>query len=113
MQGRTRATEIGLLVLGLILGCCWLPRGISGLIHLIRVVTPAIRLPDMIGQFLYLWGDPLGWYTTRILPRVSGRLSAFLLAAPNCVCGIVAIAIIAAVIFLFVRARSASGPEAA
>jgi hypothetical protein len=113
MQGRARITEIVLLALGLILGCCWLPRGINGLMSLLRVVGPTIRLPSVIAQFMPIWYDPLGWYASRIVPRFGGRLGAFLLAVPNCLCGIVAIAIIAAVIFLFVRARSASGREAA
>lgn len=113
MQERTRAAEIALLVLGLILGCCWLPKGINGLIHLIRVVTPAIRLPDILVQSLSIWYDPLVWYAGRIPPRVSGRVGAFLIAVPNCLCGLVAIAIIGVVIFLFVRAMRAGGAEAA
>jgi hypothetical protein len=98
---KNKATKIALLVPGLVPGCCWLPRGIQGLIQFTRVVTP-IPPPDMFRQFLHLRSDPLSWYDQRafqMLPRLSSRVTFFLTAAPNYLCGIVAIVIIGLVIF--------------
>jgi len=110
MQTRTRVTEIALLVLGLILGCCWLPRGLSGLLWLMRAISPALRLPLTVDQILRFWADPLAWYGQwwMLHPgRLGPRASLALVAAPNCLCGLVAIAIIALVVFLFIRTRGA------
>ena len=107
-------TEIALLILGLILGCCWLPRGISGLLTLTRVVSPGLWLPNKLWQLAQIWADPLTWYGQQVFqrfPRLGPRVLAFLTAVPNCLCGIVAILVIALAVFLFIRAAGVERKE--
>jgi hypothetical protein len=110
MQRRTRVGGIALLVLGLILGCCWLPRGLTGLVWMVRAVSPAVRLPLIVDQILRFWADPLAWYGQWWITNpgwLGPRVSLILVAVPNCLCGAVAIGIIAMVIFLFLPTRGA------
>ena len=109
MHKKASVTEIALLVLGLILGCSWFPRGILGVIGMIRVVF-RLPVPQTIIQFLDLWSYPVRWYSQQVF-LFDHPVGTFLLALPNCLCGIVAIAIIGLVIFLFVRARQAGAGE--
>ena len=111
MQVRTKVTEIALLVLGLILGCCWLPKGIHGLVAMIRVVT-RLPLPTPLAELLDLWSDPFPWYYRQVFQRFDFPVVSFLQAVPNCLCGIVGAAIVALVIVLFVRARATGRTEA-
>lgn len=116
MQRRTTVTEIALVILGLILACCWLPRGLSGLIFLARALTPALRPPSIVDQVLRFWADPLTWCNQWLLAsavRFSPRIALGLAAFPNCLCGVAAIAIVGVVIFLAVRARRGTQPEEA
>lgn len=107
MKGRASPANILLLALASILACCWLPRGISGLLSLARLVSFGLRPPEILAQLLQLWSDPLGWYAVQLFQRLHGlspRVLVFLSAAPNCLCGLVAVAIILATIALVARA---------
>lgn len=111
---KSKVTEIALLILGLILGCCWLPRGIMGLLTLTRVVSPGLWLPGKLWQLLQIWADPLTWYGQQVFqrfPRLGPRVLAFLTAVPNCLCGIVAILVIALAVFLFIKAAGVDRKE--
>jgi hypothetical protein len=102
-----RLTNTVILVLGLLLGCCWLPRGISGLLTLSRIVSPGLRMPESFGQLLHLWSDPLDSYAQQLfrhLRQIDPRALACLSALPNCLCGLVAVAVIMLVIVLAARA---------
>ena len=102
-----RLTRIVILAPGLLLGCCWIPRGISGLLTLSHLVNPYFRLPEGVGQLLQLWSDPLGWYARQLFRHVrqtDPRALACFSALPNCLCGLVAVAMIVLVIVLAARA---------
>jgi hypothetical protein len=102
-----RFTNILILAPGLLLGCCWIPKGISGLLTLIHLVNPHFRLPEGVGQLLQLWSDPLGWYAHQLfrhVRQIDPRALACLSALPNCLCGLVAVALILLVIVLAARA---------
>ena len=114
MQRRSRITNIVVLIPGLLLGCCWLPRGISGLLSLTRVVGPGLRAPDIVVDLLRLWSDPIGWYGVQLLGHareISPRVLGLLMAAPNCWCGLMAASVILLVVFLVLKPgrRTATG----
>jgi hypothetical protein len=117
LKGRATPTNVLLLALGSTLACCWFPRGISGLLSLARMVSLGLRPPEILAQLLQLWSDPLEWYALQLLQRFHGlspRVLVFLSAVPNCLCGLVAVAIILVTIALVARAsdsQGAAGPE--
>ena len=102
-----RFTNIVILAPGLLLGCCWIPKGISGLLALSHLLIPHFRLPEGVGQLLQLWSDPLGWYAHQLfrhVRQIDPRALTCLSALPNCLCGLVAVAMILLVIVLAARA---------
>jgi hypothetical protein len=106
-QEGKRLTGILILAPGLLLGCCWIPKGISGLLALSHLVNPHFRLPESFGQLLHLWSDPLGWYAQQLfrhVRQIDPRALACLSALPNCLCGLLGVAVIMLVIVLAARA---------
>jgi len=67
MRRRTRITNTVVLIPGLLLGCCWLPRGVSGILSLARIVSPTLRAPDMVVKLLRLWADTIGRYGVLVI----------------------------------------------
>lgn len=112
MKGRASPTNILLLALASVLACCWFPRGITGLLALARVVSLGLRPPVILTQLLRLWSDPLEWYAAQLLQhfyKLSGRAFVFLSAVPNCLCGLVGVAIILVTIALVARSSRSQG----
>ena len=115
MDERRPVAETILIVVGAVLSCCWLPRGISGLIYILQAVLPKFHISSSIAQFLYAMGNPLGWYNQQIIRRfyMRGdlRIGHLLNAIPLCLCTLVVIAILVIAIVLYTRARRTGREE--
>lgn len=105
-QEGKRLAAIAILTPGLLLGCCWIPKGISGLLALSHLAIPHFRLPEGVAQLLQLWSDPPGWYAHQLfrhVRQIDPRALTCLSTLPNCLCGLVAVAVIILVIVLAAR----------
>lgn len=115
MSKRKPVAEIILIVVGAVLSCCWLPRGIIGLIYLIQAIGAKFRVSGDIAQLLQALSNPLAWYNQQIIRRFYMRgnfkVGQLLNAIPLCLCPLVAIAILVVAIVLFVRAGRAGREE--
>jgi len=116
MDRRRPVAEIILIIVGVVLSCCWLPRGISGLIYILQAVLPKFRVSSSIAQFLYAIGNPLGWYNQQIVRRFymrgNLRIGHLLNAIPLCLFPLVGVAILVIAIVLYTRAKRAGREEA-
>ncbi len=112
MDRRKPMAEIVLIVVGAVLSCCWLPRGLLGLFYLVRTVAPKTRIsPDLL-RILQNLSLPLSWYNQLIIQRFFIRarnytLGQVLNAIPMCLCPLVAIALLVVGIALYTRASGA------
>jgi hypothetical protein len=116
MSKRRPVAEIVLVVIGAVLSCCWLPRGIIGLLNLMYAIGAKFHLPSNLTQLLQNLGNPLLWYnqwiTRRFFIRGNFKVGQLLNAIPLCLFPLVGIAILVLGIVLYVRAGRASEKEA-
>lgn len=109
MNKRRPVAEIILIVVGVVLSCCWLPRGILGLLNLMYFVGAKVHISSNLIQFLQSLSNPLTWYNQQIMRGFfmrggNVRIGQLLNAIPLCLCPLVAIAILVVGIVLYVRA---------
>jgi hypothetical protein len=117
MSKRRPVAEVILIVIGAVLSCCWLPRGIIGLLNLAYAIGAKARLPGELTQLLQNLSNPLVWYsqwiTRRFFIRGNFKVGQVLNAIPLCLFPLVGIAILVLGIVLYVRAGRAGKEEAA
>jgi hypothetical protein len=115
MSKRRPVAEIVLIVIGAVLSCCWLPRGIMGLIYLIQAIGAKLRVSGDIAQLLQALSNPLAWYNQQIIQRfyIRGnfKVGQLLNAIPLCLYPLVGIAVLVVAIVLYARAKRAGGEE--
>ncbi|MCR4407704.1 MAG: hypothetical protein NUW24_12425 [Anaerolineae bacterium] len=109
MNKRRPVAEIILIVIGAVLSCCWLPRGIMGLLNLMSAVGARVHVSSRLIQFLQSLSNPLTWYNQQIMRGFfmrggNVRIGQVLNAIPLCLCPLVAIAILVVGIVLYARA---------
>ncbi|MDY7041564.1 MAG: hypothetical protein SVX38_11940 [Chloroflexota bacterium] len=115
MNKQRPVAEIILLVVGAVLSCCWLPRGITGLFYIVRTIVPRLPVSGEVLQFLQSASNPLAWYNQLIVHRfyVRGnfKVGQILNAIPLCLYPLVGIAILVVAIVLYTRSRGSGGEE--
>lgn len=118
MNRRRPVAEIILIVIGAVLSCCWLPRGIMGMLNLLYALGAKVRIPNNLIQSLQSLSNPLVWYNQQItrgffMRGGSVRIGQLLNAIPLCLCPLVAVAILVVGVVLYARAGRERRGEAA